>query len=135
MKTILLYGFSYFVLVFLAGFVLGVIRVLLLVPEIGEQYAELVEMPLMLIAIYFSARLIVNRFVTLPRLSDYLAVGILALTLLLLIEFTLVLKLREISVAEYISSRDPVSSTAYAVSLLIYMLMPVLVAKKFRRTP
>lgn len=135
MKTILLCSFSYFALVFLAGFVLGVIRVFLLVPEIGERYAELLEMPLMLLAIYLSAKLIVIRFAILPRDSAYLVVGVLALLLLLMIEFTLVLELREISLAEYIASRDPVSGTAYVVSLFIYMLMPFLIAKKFLRKP
>lgn len=135
MKTMLLASFSYFALVFLTGFVLGIIRVLVLAPEIGERYAELVEMPLMLVVIYFSARLIVIRCAVLPRLSAYLVVGILALALLLLLEFSLVLKLREIALSDYLSSRDPVSGTAYAVSLLIYMLMPWLVAKKCQRTP
>ena len=135
MKTILLCSFSYFALVFLAGFVLGFIRVLLLVPEIGERYAELLEMPLMLLAIYLSAKLIVIRFATLQRDSAYLVVGVLALLLLLVIEFTLVMELREISLAEYIASRDPISGTTYVVSLFIYMLMPFLIAKKFLRNP
>ena len=135
MKTILLCSFSYFALVFLAGFVLGFIRVLLLVPEIGERYAELLEMPLMLLAIYLSAKLIVIRFATLPRDSAYLVVGVLALLLLLVIEFTLVMELREISLAEYIASRDPISGTTYVVSLFIYMLMPFLIAKKFLHKP
>lgn len=130
MKTILLCSFSYFALVFLAGFVLGFIRVLLLVPEIGERYAEFLEMPLMLIVIYFSARLLVYRFPRLPRLSGYLTVGLIAVSLLLLAEFTFVLSLRNMSLAEYFASRDPVSGSAYALSLVLYLVMPFILARK-----
>jgi hypothetical protein len=133
MKTILLSSLTYFALVFLSGFMLGVMRVLLLVPQLGERYAELVEMPLMLIVIYFSARLVVYHFATLPRLSGYLTVGLTALVFLLLSEFTSVLALRNMSLAEYFVSRDPVSGSAYALSLAVYLLMPFIIARKKTR--
>lgn len=133
MKTILLTSLVYFALVFLSGFMLGVVRVLLLVPQLGERYAELIEMPLMLIVIYLSAKLVVHRFATLPGLSDYLTVGLIALVLLLLIEFTFVLGLRDMSLAEYLASRDAVSGTAYALSLVVYLFMPFIIARKKTR--
>ena len=46
----------YFLTVFGAGFLLGPIRIFLLVPKIGVRAAELIEMPIMLTAIYFAAR-------------------------------------------------------------------------------
>ncbi len=133
MNLFLLSSLSYFLLVFSAGFILGVVRVLLLVPVLGERNAELIEMPVMLMVIYASARLVVIRFPPLARLSAYLGLGLGALVLLLLIEFTLVLGLRGISLAEYFTARDPVSGIAYAVSLLIYLLMPFLLARKHFR--
>lgn len=133
MKSILLRSLTYFVLVFLSGFMLGVVRVLLLVPQLGERYAELVEMPLMMVVIYFSARLIVYRFPALPSLSGYLIIGLIAMALLLLIEFTFVLSLREISLADYLASRDAVSGTAYALSLGVYLVMPFILATKKTR--
>jgi hypothetical protein len=133
MKMILLSSLSYFLLVFFAGFILGVVRILLLVPVLDERYAELIEMPLMLLVIYFSARVIVRRFALLPRQTAYLTVGVIALGLLLTIEFTVVLGLRGVSLREYFALRDPVSGTAYALSLIVYMLMPFLLARKFFR--
>lgn len=47
---------AYFLLVFGAGFVLGTVRVLLILPLVGERAAELLEMPLMLTVIVFAAR-------------------------------------------------------------------------------
>ena len=46
----------YFGVVFGIGFVLGVIRILLLVPMLGERVAELVEMPFMVLASLIAAR-------------------------------------------------------------------------------
>lgn len=130
MKPLLLSSLGYFLLVFTAGFILGIVRVGLLIPEMGERNAELIEIPVMLLVIYFSARLVVTRFPALARLSAYLVLGLIALVLLLLIEFTLVLGLWGLSLAEYFTARDPVSGMAYAVSLLIYLLMPFLLARK-----
>lgn len=130
MITILLTSFVYFVLTFLAGFVLGISRVFFLVPVIGERYAELIEMPVMLLVIYLSAKLVVTRFPALTHRSAYLVTGGIALGLLLLLEFTLVLRLRDLSLPEYFASRDPLAGSAYVLSLLLFAIMPYLVAKR-----
>ena len=54
-------GISYFALVFGAGFVLGPIRLLWLVPRVGTRTAELLEMPVMLAVIIVAARWLVRR--------------------------------------------------------------------------
>jgi type IV secretory pathway TrbD component len=46
---------------------------------------------------------------------------------LLLVEFTVVLWLQGISIAESFANRDPVSGTAYLFSLALFALMPLLV--------
>ena len=51
----------YFLIVFGAGFVLGIIRVLFALPLLGEGAAELLEMPLMLTVIVLAARWITKR--------------------------------------------------------------------------
>ena len=123
-KTLLVKALLYFALVFAAGFVLGVVRVLVLLPLMPERYAELLEMPLMLAVIYFTARYIIK--VSGPRASAaaLLAVGLVALAMLLLVEFTLVLGLRGLTLAEYIESRDIISGTAYALSLVYFGIAP-----------
>ena len=57
-------------------------------------------------------------------------VGAVALLLILLAEFWVVLFVREISLAEYFATRDPVAGLAYYISLLMFAAMPVLVARR-----
>ena len=123
-------GALYFVLVFGAGFVLGPIRILWLVPRVGESTAELMEAPIMLVVIVLAARWIARRVAapaTPPRLFG---VGVVALGLLLVVEFTVVLWLRGLTIGEYFARRDPVAGTAYIMMLGVFAVMPLLVARK-----
>ena len=56
-------GALYFALVFGAGFVLGTIRTLWVVPRLGMRVAELMETPIMLVVTIAAARWIVHRLV------------------------------------------------------------------------
>lgn len=123
------YSLLYFALVFAAGFALGVIRVLWLAPMLGERNAELAEMPVMLFVILVAARFVVGRM-PYPPPGACLAIGALALVFMLLVEFTVVLGLRGLTLTQYIESRDAVAVGAYALSLMLFMLMPVLLARR-----
>jgi len=130
MMQILKAGMLYFVFVFAAGFLLGTIRTLWVVPRLGTRTAELIETPVMLVVISISARLIVRRLAMPNRVSIRLGMGCIALIFLLAVEFTLVLRLRGISVNEYFATLDPVSGTVYYISLGIFAVMPILVDRK-----
>ncbi|MGC1469258.1 MAG: hypothetical protein WA793_07735 [Sphingorhabdus sp.] len=49
-------GTVYFLILFALGFVLGTIRVLIIAPRLGELAATSAEIPVMLIAAYFTCR-------------------------------------------------------------------------------
>ena len=120
----------YFAAVFSAGFVLGLVRELVLVPQIGSRAAELLEMPVMAAVMILSARWVVQRF-ALPSQARYrLAVGFSALALLLILEFGLVLPLRGMSFADYWSSVDRVSGSVYYALLVLYAFLPELIQRK-----
>ena len=130
MRTIILSSLSYFGLVFAAGFLLGIVRVVLLAPWLGERHAELLEMPVMLVVAYIASGYVLNQFRLLDVKSAAM-MGAIALLLLLALEFTLVLELRGLSVAEYLASRDPLSGAAYVFSLLVFGALPGI--RKFTR--
>jgi len=123
-------GVIYFVIVFGAGFLLGAVRTLWLVPRLGTRMAELMEAPVMFAVTVVAARWIVRRFGPLFSTWSRLGIGLIALGLMLAVELTLVLWLRGISIAEYTASRDPVSGTVYYALLVIFAIMPLLVRRK-----
>ena len=118
----------YFVLVMGAGFFLGVIRVSAVVPRLGERYAELSEMPIMFLVIVLAARHIVQRFELARDLMVRAQVGFTALALSVTAELLLATMLQSRSITQYIASRDPVSGSVYVLLLLMFALMPALLA-------
>ncbi len=94
-------GVTYFALVFGAGFVLGSIRVPLLVPRLGERAAELIEMPFMFVVVLLSARFITKRFKLPANALPRLGAGFLALGLLVAAEVALAVSLQDRTLAEY----------------------------------
>jgi hypothetical protein len=123
-------GALYFALVFCAGFALGTVRVLWMVPRFGARTAELMEAPVMLAVTIVAAGWVVRRL-ALPSLwTARLGMGCIALALLLAAEFTLVLGIRGIPLGEYFASLDPVSGSVYYALLGVFAIMPLLLARR-----
>jgi hypothetical protein len=123
-------GVVYFALVFGAGFLLGPIRIFWVVPSLGAQLAELLEMPIMLVVMVVAARWTVRRFALPHTVYDRVGVGGLALALLLIAEFGLVLSLRGMTISDYFSTFDPVSGTAYFMMQGLFAMMPLFVSRR-----
>jgi len=109
----------YFAIVFGAGFILGPIRILLVVPRVGVRFAELMEAPIMFVVILFASRWLVRRFPDISNLS-----GLIALFLMLGAELSLARVLQGISLRDYIAARDPVSGTVYYALLIVFAILP-----------
>jgi hypothetical protein len=110
--------------------VLGAIRVMWVVPRFGARMAELMETPIMFLVTILAAWWMVRRLAVPPKVSSRLGMGCIALGLMLVAEFTLVLRLRGLSMSEYLASRDPVSGTVYSMMLGVFCIMPLLVAPR-----
>ena len=117
-------AFLYFAIVLGTGFVLGMFRVPLLVPRIGERWAELAKMPVMAAVIFFSAGYILRRYPEIRSPRRSLAAGVLALALSVAAELGLAVVLQSQTVAEFIKSRDKVSGSVYIGLLLVFAVMP-----------
>jgi hypothetical protein len=115
---------DYVARVFGAGFVLGIVRELWVKPRVGVRAAELLELPLMLMAVVLAARAIDRRWLAASGARTRQAVGLSALVLLLAAEVGLGMALRGLSVRDALLAKDPVSGTAYYISLVIFALMP-----------
>jgi hypothetical protein len=122
-------GVLYFAVVFGAGFALGPIRILWVAPRVGTRAAELLEAPILFAVTIVAASWIVRRFAVPTTTSKRLAMGAIALSLMLIAEFSLVLWFRGLSIREYFANRDPVAGTVYYALLGVFAVMPLLVAR------
>ena len=117
-------SFLYFALVMGAGFLLGSVRVLFVVPHLGERWAELAEMPIMAMVIVVAAGYILRRYPEVQTRGRALVVGFTALALSVSAELVLAVLLQSQSLAEYLASRDKISGSVYLVMLVVFALMP-----------
>ncbi len=123
-SRIILAGLVYFAFVLGTGFVLGMFRVPILVPRIGERWAELAEMPIMAGVIFFAAGYILRRFPEVRHRGRSLMVGFLAFTLSVCAELGLAVILQSQTLGEFVASRDKVSGSVYLIMLVVFALMP-----------
>lgn len=119
-------GALYFAMVFAVGFALGTVRTLWAVPRFGARAAELAEAPVMFAVIVVAARWTLRYFRELNQRTQWLAVGVVALSIMLLAEFTGLLWLRGLSLEQYFATRDPVSSAVYDALLAFFAVLPSL---------
>lgn len=127
--TVLAAGALYFLLVFGAGFLLGVVRTFWLVPRLGARRAELLETPFMLAVSGLAAWWVCTWLRVPGGLATRLAMGLTALGLMLVAEFGLMLRLRGLSFRAYLATRDPVSAAVYYASLLVFSALPAFLAR------
>ncbi len=114
----------YFAIVLGTGFVLGVFRVPILVPRIGERWAELSEMPIMAAVIFLAAGYVLRRFPEICSPGRSLSTGFLALALSVAAELGMAVVLQDQTLGEFIGSRDKISGSVYIGLLLVFAFMP-----------
>jgi hypothetical protein len=76
-------GALYAIIVFLIGFLLGTVRVLLLAPRLGEMIAVIVEAPVILSASWFVCRWCVDRLDVRRTVPDRSLMGLVAFVVLM----------------------------------------------------
>lgn len=114
---------SYFAWVFGAGFVLGAIRVPLLVPRLGVRTAELLELPIVLAVIAWASRRTVRSHAY-GTARQQLAIGGLAWVMLLAAEVGLGMALTGRDPLAVVLAHEPVSGTCYYAATVLFALAP-----------
>ncbi len=79
-------GAAYFAIVFSFGFILGTVRVLAVIPRIGEFAATLLELPLILTASWFVSGWLIRRMHIAPDTASRLLMGMVAFGITMLAE-------------------------------------------------
>ena len=82
-------GAIYFAIVFAWAFALGIVRVLVVAPRLGEVAAVLIEAPLVLAASWLACHWTVRRLGVGPSVGERLILGAVAFLLLIIVEFAL----------------------------------------------
>ncbi len=127
-RTLLGTGLIYGLGAFLWGFVFGVLRQTVLIPQFGEQLGFWLEFPLVTIAVCILGISLVRKR-GLSR-GAALAVGGIGVALLLLIESSFAIGVLGQSIAEYLDSFDITKGELFPIGLLLMAIVPMLAARK-----
>jgi hypothetical protein len=119
----------YFAVVFAAGFVLGVVRVLLLVPRLGELPATMLELPAMLGISWVVCAKVIARYQVQPRMRPRLTMGVVALSLLIVAELVLSLTLFSRSINDFAHALMTAHGMIGLAGQVLFGLMPVIAAR------
>jgi hypothetical protein len=123
-------GLLYFALVFAAGWVLGPIRELAVVPRFGRTVGVLLEAPLILGVSAWAARWVIRRLAVGFQYKPRFWMGMVALGLLLIAETLGSVLLRGMTLGEYAKNFASASGVIALLSFALFAIMPLLVARK-----
>lgn len=133
MNRILLTGTAYVAAVFAAGFVLGVLRTLVLAPLLGELAAVLVELPLILTVAWLVCTRILRRWPQSP--ASALGMGAIAFLLLMGAEAGLSMLLAGRSLAEHLALYSQLPHQVGLAGQLAFALFPWIQARRSQMPP
>jgi hypothetical protein len=122
--TVLKAAAAYFALVFLAGFALGTLRVLVIAPRVGETLAVFLEAPVILAASWLASRGCAGRLRVRARGPDRLAMGGVAFALLMAAELALSVLVFGRSVTDYLSAWRTLAGAAGLLAQIGFALIP-----------
>jgi len=116
---------SYFVIVFVAGFALGTIRTLIIAPQTGELAAVAMELPLMIAVSWWACGVVVKRLKPASEVPSRIAMGLIALSLLLLAEIVVSLGLG-LTLAQHLALYATTPVQLGLFGQLLFALFPLL---------
>jgi len=119
-------GSVYFIIVFAAGFLLGTVRTLFVAPQVGQVTAVLMEVPVMLVAAWFACAWVLRKIHVARRTIDRVAMGAIALGLLLVAEVLVSVGLAGLSLSEHFRSYSQPAPLIGLAAQLLYACFPLI---------
>ena len=132
MKQALRAGFVYFALVFAAGFAIGTVRTIFLVPRTGESRAVLLELPFMLAISWLACRYIITRCAVPSNTAARSAMGAMAFALLMIAEAVLSITVFGRSLWQHLQTFVATSGLLSLSAQILFALFPAV--QNFRKT-
>jgi hypothetical protein len=125
-------GAVYAVIVFLIGFILGTIRILLLAPRLGDTTAVIVEAPIILTTSWFICRWCVNRLDVRRTVTARSWMGLVAFLVLMLAEAGLGAVFGRSLADQRAAYKSPPGAIGLAAQV-IFAMLPVIQVWRFRQ--
>ena len=122
-------GVLYFAIVFAAGFLLGTLRVLILLPLTGELAAVTLELPVVLAISWLACRQLISRFSVPAMAPQRLVMGALAFGLLMLAEYSLSILVFNQPMAEYLTNLQATPGLLGLAGQIAFAFIPLLLLR------
>ncbi|MBP6815396.1 MAG: hypothetical protein KA169_10940 [Burkholderiaceae bacterium] len=119
-------GTAYFLVVFTFAFAMGVLRVLVLVPRMGEVAAVLIEVPLVVAVSWWVCRWATARWQVGNANRDRLMMGAVAFGLLIAIEWAMSVTAFGRTSAQFVQSMFTPAGVIGLAGQVVFGLMPLL---------
>lgn len=126
MSSILRAAWFYFLAVFVVGFALGTIRTLWLEPALGPLPSVLTELPVMLLWSWMACGIILRRLPVAGGIAPRLAMGAVALVMLLAAEAALSVTLGGLTLAGHVALYATAPVLAGLAGQIVFALFPLL---------
>jgi len=126
-------GATYFAAAFAVGFVLGTVRVLLLLPVVGETAAVLLEIPIILFASWIAARWSSTRFDVPAEMPPRVVMGAVGFAFLMLAELLVSSLIFGRSLEDTVTNYQSLPGVLGLSAQVIFALLPVFQARLLRR--
>lgn len=120
-------GVCYGMLAFVAGFIFGAIRELVLIPTFGSKGGHLIEFPLVLIAVSLIARWLVRTEMAGLAAWNTLVAGVIGVLVLVGIESTFAVAVMGKPVTEYLEQYDVTRGALFPFGLLWMAVAPLVI--------
>lgn len=117
---------AYFLIVFAAGFLLGTLRTWVVAPRLGEICAVIAEIPLMLAIAWLACGWVLGKIHVRSANLDRIAVGAIALGLLLLAETLVSVALGGATLQEHLRSYAHAAPLIGLAAQLLYACFPLI---------